>query len=174
MAGKVKKLSFQEKVSLIGLPKGLWITFKHFALNLKGHAWRLLGRSTDFPSFTVRYPEETFPRGPRLRARHRLTKREDGSPKCVACFMCSTACPTECIYIEGEEHEDPRIEKQPRVFEIDLLRCCFCGLCVEACPEDAIRMDTGNVALAGSSRRDFILTMPELLAAERDPALPEA
>ena len=31
-------------------------------------------------------------------------------------------------------------------------RNCFCGFCVEACPVDAIRMDTGEIRLATSSR----------------------
>ena len=34
----------------------------------------------------------------------------------------------------------------------------FCGLCVEACPKDAIRMDTGIVSMAYSSRQTFDFT----------------
>jgi NADH-quinone oxidoreductase subunit I len=58
-------------------------------------------------------------------------------------MCCSTICPANCIHIEAAEHDDPTIEKYPRVFVIDELRCIVCGLCVEACPCDAIRMDTG-------------------------------
>ena len=34
----------------------------------------------------------------------------------------------------------------------------FCGLCVEACPKDAIRMDTGVISMAHTSRHSFDFT----------------
>ena len=93
---------------------------------------------------TLMYPEEkaAYPSG--YRGLHRLVPRPDGRPRCVACFMCATACPAQCIYIEAGEVEDDPIEKYPKKFVIDELRCVVCGFCVEACPKDAIRMDTGE------------------------------
>jgi len=88
----------------------------------------------------IQYPEEKRNYSERFRGVHILTKRENGDPKCVACYMCATICPAECIYIEAGEHPDPDIEKYPTVFNIDMLRCVLCGFCVDACPEEAIIM----------------------------------
>ncbi|HUK67066.1 MAG TPA: NADH-quinone oxidoreductase subunit I [Anaeromyxobacteraceae bacterium] len=95
---------------------------------------------------TVAYPEERvlYPAG--YRGLHRLVPREDGKPRCVACYMCATVCPAQCIYIEAGEYPEDPIEKYPVKFVIDELRCVVCGFCVEACPKDAIRMDTGEHA----------------------------
>ena len=93
---------------------------------------------------TLQYPEERVPYPPGYRGLHRLVPREDGRPRCVACYMCATICPAQCIYIEAGELADDPIEKYPTTFVIDELRCVVCGVCVEACPKDAIRMDSGE------------------------------
>ncbi len=116
--------------------------------DLVRHLWRFLlnaagVRTKQRPWATLEYPDEQRPYAGRFRARHRLTLKPDGSVRCTACFLCATACPAKCIYIEPAEHEDPRIEKFPARYEIDTLLCIYCGYCVEACPVDAIRMDTG-------------------------------
>ena len=104
---------------------------------------------------TINYPEEKREVSPRWRGRHRLTRSENGFIKCVACYMCETVCPANCIHIEAAEIVDKSVEKYPTVFNIDELRCVFCGLCVEACPKDAIRMDTGIISMAYNNRSQF-------------------
>jgi len=144
--------------------KGTGVTMKHFFRNTKE---RVLGQKRDpvLEDFgmgvtTVEYPDERRPYPERFRGLHRLTIREDGSPRCVACLCCSTACPAQCIkivpaeYPEGDERRG--YERYPEVFVIDELRCVFCGYCVEACPCDAIRMDTGMHPTAYDSREQFI------------------
>ena len=100
-----------------------------------------------------------------------MMKREDGSVRCVACQLCSTVCPADCIEIEAAEHPDPNIEKYPDSFTIDLLRCVYCGLCEEACPCDAIRMDTGIYEIAADSREKFVVDMDFLLNNDTDGTL---
>lgn len=118
--------------------KGLSITSKQFFKNLGAN---LAGRPGDV--VTIQYPDVKREYPERYRGLHRLTYREDGTVRCVACMCCSTICPANCIHIDAAEHEDNSIEKYPSSFVIDELRCIVCGLCVEACPCDAIRMDTG-------------------------------
>jgi NADH-quinone oxidoreductase subunit I len=78
-------------------------------------------------------------------------------------MMCSTVCPADCIEIVAAEHPDPKVEKFPAVFNIDLLRCVYCGLCEEACPCDAIRMDTGIYEIAADNREKFVVDKDFLL-----------
>ena len=122
---------------------------------------------------TISYPEQKRPYPERFRGVHRLTLRDDASPRCVACLCCSTACPAQCISITPAEYPvgDPRrgYERFPGTFVIDELRCIFCGFCVEACPCDAIRMDTGIHAVPYDSRDQFIYSKDLLMGmAARD------
>ncbi len=149
--------SFKEKLYLPAIFSGMKTTMRHFITNVRD--------TSNVKTFS--YPEEQpTDITARYRGVHRLTKREDDSIRCVACFMCATACPAECIFIEAKEREDGIDEKMPEVFTIDLLECVFCGGCVEACPCDAIRMDTGIFSFIGQKREDFILTKERLLSHE--------
>ncbi len=112
---------------------------------------------------TVQFPEQKRNISTRYRGIHVLTVREDDTPKCVACYMCATACPAECIYIEAGERPEKSIEKYPTRFEIDLLRCVYCGFCVDACPEEAIIMSREN-DLVGTTRAELIIDRDRLLA----------
>ena len=144
--------------------KGLAVSMRHFFVNTK----QMVKNERPDPTVgrweqgltTISYPEQRRPYPERFRGVHRLTQRDDGSPRCVACLCCSTACPAQCIYIEAGEYPpgDKRAgyERYPVKFVIDELRCIFCGFCVEACPCDAIRMDTGQHAVPYDSREQFI------------------
>lgn len=117
---------------------------------------------------TISYPEERRTYSDRYRGAHILTAREDGSPRCVACYMCATACPADCIYIEAKEVADPLIEKAPARFEIDMLRCVFCGFCVDACPEEAIIMSR-ETEISAFTREETIWGIDRLMKREELP-----
>lgn len=148
----------------IEIIKGALITIRHFVVNMHFHIMKLLHiRTKRKGAVTIQYPEERKEIATRHRSLHRLMKRDNGQPRCVACMLCATVCPSECIYIEAAEDPDPEIQKYPSTFIIDISRCCFCGFCVEACPEDAIRMDTDQLDLGGYDRTKFVYDLEKLL-----------
>ena len=55
------------------------------------------------------------------------------------------------------------MEKTPKEFEIDMLRCIFCGFCQEVCPEEAIFL-MKDYSLTGLSRQEMIYDKEKLLA----------
>jgi NADH-quinone oxidoreductase subunit I len=171
MAVKVvrrRELTFWEKLYVPQIVGGLRVTSAHLVRNLVLHAAHSVGRLKHLrASVTSQYPEEPRLLATRFRSRHRLTVREDGTPRCVGCMLCETVCPAKCITIVAGEHPDPNVEKYPVRFDIDLGVCVYCGYCVEVCPEDAIRMDTGILDVAAYSRDAMKLDIHELM----DPAL---
>ena len=145
--------------------KGLGTTLRHVFQNLgrdgknKKNIW------------VVQYPEEKRDDRPVLeggqerstfRGVHRLNRDEDGRVRCVACFMCATACPANCIHIVAEESPWPDREKYPKQFDIDELRCIYCGMCEEACPCDAIEL-TPFYEVTGLTRNEMIFDKQKLL-----------
>ena len=116
---------------LAAVAKGMAVTFKEMLS----------------PTIVENYPDGPGPlRGAMFQERYRgvhvLQRDENGLEKCVACFLCAAACPSNCIYIEAAENTDTcRVsgaERYAKVYNIDYNRCIFCGYCVEACPTDAI------------------------------------
>ncbi len=164
-----EEMSFWDRLYIPALIKGMLTTLKHIPKK----------------KLTYQYPEDprsVDERNERYRGIHKLTTTEKDEIKCVACFLCATACPADCITIQAAPapegwttKEGYQREKFPDVFEINMLRCIFCGYCVEACPEDAIRM-TGLTLpqyfreqqkegeSLGSSRSDFIFDRDMLVA----------
>jgi NADH-quinone oxidoreductase subunit I len=160
-----KGLTWYERLYFPELVKGVALTTRHFlgALFKKRDPNPEVVYRKGSPITTVQYPEEKVPYPPGYRGLHRLVPREDGQPRCVACYMCATVCPAQCIYIEAGEVEGNPIEKYPTSFVIDELRCVVCGLCVEACPKDAIRMDTYTHTPPEYTREGFVYPIERLL-----------
>jgi len=123
------------------------------------------GRHLTSKKMTVSYPEQQ----PQIdnpliyRGVHRLNKDENGRVKCVACFLCATACPAHCIDIVAADSPWPDREKYPETFNIDELRCIYCGMCEEACPVDAIEL-TSLYNLTGRSREEMVFDKEKLLS----------
>src|ERR1043165_5687743 len=154
------KLNLGDQFYLPQVLMGLGTTMKHM--------FQVVARGNDR---VIQYPEErrediAVEKGGILkqtyRGVHRLNKDEEGRVKCVACFMCSTACPARCIHIEAGEAPWKDREKYPVKFDIDELRCIYCGMCEEACPVDAIEL-TPNYELVGWSRQEMIYDKEKLL-----------
>jgi len=136
----------------------VWSTFRAFGVTLRRLFMSVV--KGDIP--TVSYPEQQRNYSERFRGTHILTVRDDGSLKCVACYMCATICPAECIYIEAGEHPNPEIEKFPLRFDIDMMRCIYCGFCVDACPEEAIILSREHHQ-AAYNRDETIYTIETLM-----------
>jgi NADH-quinone oxidoreductase subunit I len=115
------------------------------------------------PKVTQQFPEERPKLPPNYRGVHRLNRDEQGRVKCVACYMCSTACPARCIDIVAAPSPWPDREKYPEVFVIDELRCIYCGMCEQACPCDAIEL-TQLFDLTGLSREEMMFDKEKLLS----------
>ncbi len=158
-----------ERWYLSEILRGLVVTMYRFWHNLGLHLLHGVGVAKNrSAAITVQYPEQHKRYPDNYRGSHRLTLKADASVRCTACFLCATACPANCIYIEAGEHPDPKVEKFPLRYEIDTLRCIYCGMCVEACPCDAIRMDTYvHPKIWGYNRVDFIETKETLIGRSR-------
>jgi NADH-quinone oxidoreductase subunit I len=115
---------------------------------------------------TVNYPYQKVPVFPKYRGKQVLMRDENGLEKCVACGLCSVACPADAIYLEAAEN-DGTVMAGPRyasVYQIHKTRCIFCGMCEEACPVSAIFMGK-DYELAVYSKDDFVWDKSDLLVA---------
>jgi NADH-quinone oxidoreductase subunit I len=148
---KEPELTAAERLYLPQIVEGLRTTLRHmFDLGRRNRT-------------VTQYPEQRRAlRVANYRGVHRLNQDPDGRVACVACFMCSTACPAHCIHIEAGESPWPDREKYPVKFDIDELRCIYCGMCEEACPVDAIEL-TPEYDVVGFTRAEMIFDKEKLL-----------
>jgi NADH-quinone oxidoreductase subunit I len=148
-----KEMTFLERLYLIAIVKGLWITIKHFFSK----------------KATIHYPEQVREFSPVYRGRHMLKRDEQGRENCTACGLCALSCPAEAITMKAAERKPDekhlyREEKYAEIYEINMLRCIFCGLCEEACPKDAIYLTISKELVpAQYDREDFIFGKDKLV-----------
>src|SRR6059036_3798712 len=103
---------------------------------------------------TEQYPLERPMVAERYRGAPRLNNHpETGETLCIACNLCSLACPENLIVVGWERTEDRR--KKLTTFTYDLSRCMFCGMCEDACPVDALEL-TQDFELAHYNREGMI------------------
>jgi NADH-quinone oxidoreductase subunit I len=139
------KEKFRHFIDLLSLFKGLGIT----------------GNAALRRTVTIHYPRQQVDnldsfRGPLAL----LPKPKDASqPRCIACLMCMSTCPSGCIQVakqkappltpeekealaaareRGEPVKKPAAPKQPASFRYHYSYCSLCGLCVEVCPVNAL------------------------------------
>src|SRR6202050_2717258 len=74
--------------SAAAIAKGMGVTFKEMMS----------------PTVTENYPDGPAKLEERYRGVHVLQRDANGMEKCVACFLCAAACPSNCIYIEAAEN----------------------------------------------------------------------
>src|SRR3954469_13448911 len=141
------ELGLLDRLYLPAILGGLQTTVKHMFM----------------PRVTQQFPEEQPRMPPNYRGVHRLNRDGEGRVKCVACYMCSTACPARCIDIVAAPSPWPDREKYPETFVIDELRCIYCGMCEQACPCDAIEL-TQLFDLTGLSRQEMMFDKEKLLS----------
>ncbi|HQZ27315.1 MAG: NADH-quinone oxidoreductase subunit I [Verrucomicrobiales bacterium] len=147
---KRPKLKWWEHLYLPGIITGMRVTLAHFFSSLFGKG-----------TVTMQYPEEKWDSHlpEYYRGAPALVKDERDRERCVACQLCEFICPPRAITINPEEipSDDKwaKVEKRPRVFEIDMIRCIYCGLCEEVCPEQAIFLRK-DYAITGLTRAEMV------------------
>ncbi|OAM88209.1 4Fe-4S dicluster domain-containing protein [Termitidicoccus mucosus] len=139
-----------------GIIKGLLVTAKN-----------LVGSYHDPKRLpTIEYPEKRYKLPENFRSFPFLVYDGDDANaglRCVACRICEKECPPQCIYIVPERDEKGRVQKKPKIFDIDFSVCMGCQICVEACPFDSIKMDH-HYEITATNRFEGLLVHLDQLA----------
>ena len=110
---------------------------------------------------TLQYPEERPNIPDNYRGVPTLVKGTNGGKESFYFQLCEFVCPPKAIRItpgEIDAEADPgraHVDKAPKEFDINMLRCIYCGLCQEVCPEEAIFLQD-IFSLSGYSREEMI------------------
>lgn len=157
----------------------------------------ITGREFCKPGVTVHYPraEVTPEAAASFRGPIELIglDREPSKPKCIACMLCVSACPSNCITVtraptpkptpeelkamaeaeaRGEKPKKPAPPKAPGTWIYDFSLCSLCGSCVEACPVDSIGF-SHDIYMVGTRREDFVFDQLARLARKAAARKPE-
>lgn len=143
---------------------------------------KVTGKNYVAPQITVHYPRktdgldwETFRGHPMLVAK----PKDPTKPKCIACMLCVTSCPSNCIKVvkakapkveekpqpeapegmagEVEKKAEPpkaKAPKEPSKWVVNYTTCSQCGTCAEVCPVKSITY-SHQVNQASFSKKDY-------------------
>lgn len=129
---------------MLSILRSIWVVLKH----------------TFRKRETVQYPDQKPELSPRFRGRIILSRDPDGGERCVACYLCSAACPVDCIALQATEDDYGR--RYPEFFRINFSRCIYCGYCEEACPTYAIQL-IPDYEMSEYSRPNMVYEKEDLL-----------
>ncbi len=115
-----------------GLITGMRVTLKHF-----------FGKKETFC-----YPEEKLPMPERFRGGHLVIDYK----KCIACQLCSMACPNQAI--ELKVVTDAQRKRHLTSYIHHMGRCMFCDLCIENCALHGLHWDQ-NYEISAYTRDAF-------------------
>ena len=159
---------------------------------------KITGKYFCKPQVTVHYPRQTVDAdqldtfGGHIELIGKPKQPE--KPKCIACLMCMTACPSSCLTVlkakapkptpeqeaewkaaeeAGEKPDKPKAPKEPAKFLYDYTLCSLCGTCIEVCPVNSLRY-SGDIYTAGYTRKEFKYDLLQRLAEQAASAKPAA
>ena len=140
---------------------------------------KITGKNFADKQVTLHYPRETVTKAQLegFRGPLELVAKPGNpvKPKCIACMMCVSACPSKCLTVlkekapkptaeelqamkeaeeRGEKVQKPTAPKAPAKFLYDFTLCSLCSLCGESCPVGSLGFSS-NVYLASTDKKDF-------------------
>jgi NADH-quinone oxidoreductase subunit I len=142
---KRTELKWWERLYIPAVLNGFRVTLRHFFRR----------------KVTMQYPEEKWVVPPGYRGAPYLVKDQEAAPSASPASCASSSVrrkrSASCRPARSWIPDRGNVEKKPREFEINMLRCIFCGFCQEVCPEEAIFLMEDYSLTGGSRRRWFMI-----------------